>query len=71
MLAATLTSLTLVVDGRAEMATGLAATGDYFRVLGVQPAERGAVRGTSEAVAPFGRGRTGVPIISVMRRSLP
>ena len=43
MLAATLTSLTLVVDGRAEMATGLAATGDYFRVLGVQPAAGRAI----------------------------
>ena len=32
------TSLTLVVHGRAEIATGLAATGDYFRVLGVRPA---------------------------------
>ena len=38
MFAATPTALNLVVDGRAEMATGLAATGDYFRVLGVQPA---------------------------------
>ena len=35
--AATPTSLTVVVDGRAEVATGFAATGDYFRVLGVQP----------------------------------
>ena len=38
MFAATPTSLTLVVEGQAEIATGLAATGDYFRVLGVQPA---------------------------------
>ena len=43
MLAATPASLTLVVDGRAEMATGLAATGDYFRVLGVQPAAGRAI----------------------------
>ena len=33
----------LVVDGRAEIATGLAVTGDYFRVLGVQPAARRAI----------------------------
>ena len=31
------TPLTLVVDGRAEVATGFAATGDYFSVLGVRP----------------------------------
>ena len=43
MFAATATSLTLVVDGRAEIATGLAATGDYFRVLGVQPAAGRAI----------------------------
>ena len=43
MFAATPTSLTLVVDGRAEIATGLAATGDYFRVLGVQPAAGRAI----------------------------
>ena len=43
MFAATPTSLTLVVDGRAEIATGLAATGDYFRVLGVQPATGRAI----------------------------
>ena len=35
--AATPTSLTLVVDGRADVATGFAATGDCFGVLGVQP----------------------------------
>ena len=34
------TPLTLVVDGRAEVATGVAATGDYFSVLGVRPAAR-------------------------------
>ena len=38
MFAATPTFLNLVVDGQAEIASGLAATGDYFRVLGVQPA---------------------------------
>ena len=43
MFAATPTSLTLVIDGRAEIATGLAATGDYFRVLGVQPAAGRAI----------------------------
>ena len=43
MFAATPTSLTLVVDGQAEIATGLAATGDYFRVLGVQPAAGRAI----------------------------
>ena len=43
MFAATPASLTLVVDGRAELATGLAATGDYFRVLGVQPAAGRAI----------------------------
>ena len=43
MFAATPTSLTLVVDGRAEIATGLAATGDYFRVLGVRPAAGRAI----------------------------
>ena len=43
MFAATPTALNLVVDGRAEMATGLAATGDYFRVLGVQPAAGRAI----------------------------
>ena len=43
MFAATPTSLTLVVDGRAEIATGLAATGDYLRVLGVQPAAGRAI----------------------------
>ena len=43
MFAATPTSLTLVVDGRAEIAPGLAATGDYFRVLGVQPAAGRAI----------------------------
>ena len=37
MFAATPTSLNLVVDGQAEVAAGFAATGDYFRVLGVQP----------------------------------
>ena len=31
------TPLTLVVDGRAEVATGFAATGGYFGVLGVRP----------------------------------
>ena len=45
MFAATPTSLTLVVDGQAEMATGFAATGDYFRVLGVQP-------GAGRAIGP-------------------
>ena len=43
MFAATPTSLNLVVDGRAEIATGLAITGDYFRVLGVQPAAGRAI----------------------------
>ena len=43
MFAATPTSLNLVVDGRAEIATGLATTGDYFRVLGVQPAAGRAI----------------------------
>ena len=43
MFAATPTSLNLVVDGRAEIASGLAATGDYFRVLGVQPAAGRAI----------------------------
>ena len=32
------TPLTLVVDGRAEVATGFAATGGYFGVLSVRPA---------------------------------
>ena len=43
MFAAAPMSLTLVVDGRAEIATGLAVTGDYFRVLGVQPAAGRAI----------------------------
>ncbi len=43
MFAAAPTPLTLVVDGRAETATGLAVTGDYFRVLGVQPAAGRAI----------------------------
>ena len=43
MFVATPMSLTLVVDGRAEIATGLAVTGDYFRVLGVQPAAGRAI----------------------------
>ena len=43
MFAATRTSLNLVVDGRGEIATGLAATGDYFRVLGVHPAAGRAI----------------------------
>ena len=43
MFAATPTSLLLVVDGRAEIATGLAVTGDYFRVLGVQAAAGRAI----------------------------
>ena len=37
------TPLTLVVDGRAEVATGFAATGDYFGVLGVRPGEGRAI----------------------------
>ena len=45
MFAATPTSLTVVIDGRAEVATGFAATGDYFRVLGVQP-------GAGRAIGP-------------------
>ena len=41
MFAATpMSPLTLVVDGRAEIATGLAVTGDYFRVLGVRAGRR-------------------------------
>ena len=43
LFAATPTSLNLVVDGQAEIATGLAATGDYFQVLGVQPAAGRAI----------------------------
>ena len=37
------TPLTLVVDGRAEVATGFAASGDYFSVLGVRPAAGRAI----------------------------
>ena len=37
------TPLTLVVDGRAEVATGFAATGGYFGVLGVRPAAGRAI----------------------------
>jgi hypothetical protein len=55
MFAATPTSLNLVVDGRAEIATGLATTGDYFRVLGVQPAAgRAIARGTGTGVRSCG-----------------
>ena len=77
MLAATLTSLTLVVDGRAEMATGraematgLAATGDYFRVLGVQPAAgRAIARGTGTGARS--RGCSSIPAGRVSTTQAP
>ncbi|MYN67859.1 MAG: ABC transporter permease [Acidobacteria bacterium] len=37
------TPLTLIVDGRAEVATGFAATGGYFGVLGLRPAAGRAI----------------------------
>ena len=67
MFAATPTSLNLVVDGRAEIATGLAATGDYFRVLGVQPAAGRTIvpdddRPGAEPVAMISHSFRGTPV---------
>ena len=55
------TPLTLVVDGRAEVATGFAATGDYFGVLGVRP-------GAGRAIGP-GDDRPGAePVAMISHR---